>query len=37
MRNRAAHECDLAGPGYLKIADILTPPAEKALIFLAGN
>src|SRR6516162_3815839 len=37
MRNRAAHECDLAGPGYLKIADILTAPTEKALIFLAGN
>jgi hypothetical protein len=37
MRNRAAHECNFAGSGYSKVADILTAPAQKALIFLASN
>jgi hypothetical protein len=37
MRNRAAHECNLAGPGNAKIADILATPAEKTLVFLARN
>jgi hypothetical protein len=37
MRNRAAHESDLRDARNVKIADVLSAPAEKTLIFLRGS